>query len=322
MKNILVSGASGIVGYGILKSLKKYPNKYNLIGTTIYNDSIAPAFCDIFELAIPTNSDEYISWLCETIKKHEIDIVIPSIETDMYFWNEHRKEIEKAGAYPLLNNHELIDLCNDKWEFYKKLVDVIPEYLIPTTDKLDENIFGFPYILKPKKGFGSKGIIRIKDENDFEVYKDQINSTLIMQPIIGSDDKEYTVSAFFDNEHNLIEFLSLKRKLSINGYTEVAEVDSYDFSNILTTIAKYVKPIGPTNFQFRLDKNLKMRLLEINPRISSATSIRASLGYNESKMSVDYFLDHKRPTKIDKEVIKHAKAIRYVEEYIIDDCTN
>jgi carbamoyl-phosphate synthase large subunit len=61
MKTILVSGASGVVGYGILKSLRNASNGYRLIGTTIYNDSVAPAFCDIFELAPPTQDKNYLS---------------------------------------------------------------------------------------------------------------------------------------------------------------------------------------------------------------------------------------------------------------------
>jgi len=41
MKNILVSGASGIIGYGILRSLRLSGIPYKLIGTTIYPDSAA-----------------------------------------------------------------------------------------------------------------------------------------------------------------------------------------------------------------------------------------------------------------------------------------
>jgi len=52
---ILVSGASGLVGYGILKSLKGH----TLIGTTIYDFSIAPAFCQA-EKVLQTNDTKYI----------------------------------------------------------------------------------------------------------------------------------------------------------------------------------------------------------------------------------------------------------------------
>ena len=65
MKTILVSGASGIVGYGILRSLRKTHKNLTLIGTTIYEDSAAQGFCDIFEKAVRTDDPHYIQWLTE-----------------------------------------------------------------------------------------------------------------------------------------------------------------------------------------------------------------------------------------------------------------
>jgi carbamoyl-phosphate synthase large subunit len=59
-----------------------------------------------------------------------------------------------------------------------------------------------------------------------------------------------------------------------------------------------------------------LKLLEINPRISSATSIRAAFGYNESIMSVDYFLRGKVPMQ---PVVRKGVAIRYAEEHIFYD---
>jgi carbamoyl-phosphate synthase large subunit len=73
------------------------------------------------------------------------------------------------------------------------------------------------------------------------------------------------------------------------------------------------KPVGPTNFQFRKQDGI-LKLLEINPRISSSTSIRTGFGYNESLMAVEYFLENKTPVQ---PVIKKGKAIRYTEDLFI-----
>jgi carbamoyl-phosphate synthase large subunit len=315
MKTILVSGASGIVGYGILRSLRKSKDDYKLIGTTIYDFSIAPAFCDIFEKALPTNHPDYMDWLCDIIKKHSIDMIIPGIECDMFLWNKEREKIKLLGAFPLLNNPELIELCKDKWEFYKELIVKNSEYAISTTIDADFATFSTPFLLKPKRGFGSKGIIKISKEEEFATHKHKLGRELMMQPIVGSDDEEYTVSAFFDHSSQIIDYISMKRKLSNEGFTNEAVVSCFDFSKILNNLSEVFKPIGPTNFQFRVDGE-SMKLLEINPRISSSTSIRAAFGYNESVMSVDYFLDNKIPVKIDKEKIKNKRAIRYMEDYI------
>lgn len=315
VKTILVSGASGIVGYGILRSLRKNQNNYRLIGTTIHDYSVAPAFCDIFEKALPTDKPGYIDWLCNVIKKHSVDMLIAGIEADMFQWNKYREKISLTGTFILLNNSKLIDLCHDKWLFYRELIVENESIAIPTVIEGNFNTFPTPFLLKPKRGYGSKGIIKIRNENDFINHKEKIGSDYIIQPIVGNDDEEYTVSAFFDNDSQLIDYFSLKRKLSVDGFTQEAQVVDFDFEEIISNLAKTFKPIGPTNFQFRIDDK-KVWLLEINPRISSATSIRASLGYNESEMSINYFLDKKVPTRIDKTKIIGKRAIRYMEDYI------
>ena len=55
------------------------------------------------------------------------------------------------------------------------------------------------------------------------------------------------------------------------------------------------------------------KLLEINPRISSSTSIRAAFGYNESAMAVDYFLERRTPCQ---PAIRRGEAVRYTDEQI------
>ena len=121
MKTIPVSGASGIVGYGILRTLQRTGKPLTLIGTTIYDDSVAPGFCDIFELAPPTADAAYMGWLLKTIANYQVDLIIPGIEIDMYKWVDHVPEIERSGAIALLNEVELIHLCKDKWAFYENL---------------------------------------------------------------------------------------------------------------------------------------------------------------------------------------------------------
>jgi carbamoyl-phosphate synthase large subunit len=323
MKTILVSGASGIVGYGTLKSLRNAGLDYKLIGTSIYTDSVAPAFCDIFLEAPLTTSNQYIDWLTEVIQKNKVDMIIPGIEADMIEWNKQRQRLEESGAKLLLNNPELIELCSDKWSFYEKLSSTgsnlaIESSLTGTFESLKES-FGLPFLLKPRKGFASKGIVTVDSENVFTAHQQTLGSVVMAQPIIGNRDEEYTVSAFFDNNSKLLCFMGLKRKLSSEGFTEKAQVvDLPGVREAIEELSNLFKPVGPTNFQFRVHKD-QLKLLEINPRISSATSIRAAFGYNESMMSVEYFLNNIIPVQ---PVIRQGYAVRYTEEYIFYDSNN
>jgi carbamoyl-phosphate synthase large subunit len=99
------------------------------------------------------------------------------------------------------------------------------------------------------------------------------------------------------------------------GYTESAEtVDNSDrFEKAISDLALIFKPAGPTNFQFRIDKNNELKLLEINPRISSSTSIRTAFGFNESVMCIEYFLEGK---KITQPKLKKGRVIRYSEDAV------
>lgn len=317
MRNILVSGASGIVGYGTLRSLNSSGKDLTLIGTSIYEDSVAQAFCDIFEKALPTNDERYIEWLISIIKKHKIDLIIPGIEADLYNWAQNVEIIEKTGVKVLLNNHTLLDLCKDKWAFYKALSKINSPYLIKTSLDTDYNLifakFGLPFILKPKRGFASKGIVKITNEKEFELYKDQIGDNLIVQEFVGSEEEEYTTSAFCDGKGSYYAKMTLKRKLAKDGYTDRAETcELNNIDEVLSHFCDYLKPIGPTNFQFRKHNGV-LKLLEINPRISSSTSIRTAFGYNESEMAVNFFLENTEPTQ---PKLKSGKAVRFTDDKI------
>lgn len=318
MKNILVSGASGIVGYGILKSLKMNKEKYQLIGTSIYEDSIAEAFCDIFIKAIPTTDKNYINWLISMIEKNKIDMIIPGIEIDMKVWSKNRKILEKTGTIVLINKTSLIELCSDKWKFYTYMQEHnIPYSIKSSLDNNYENLvndLGETLLAKPRCGFGSKGIIKIENQTTFDSLQKDIAINLMIQEYVGSDDEEYSCSAFCDGEGSFISLIILKRKLSKDGFTEKAlVVDNESINDAIADLCRHFKPIGPTNFQFRKCTNNELKLLEINPRISSSTSIRSAFNYNESVMSVNYFLERK---KISKPFVRKGKAIRYTEDFI------
>lgn len=318
MIKVLVSGASGIVGYGILRSLRKSGENFQLIGTTIYKDTAAEIFSDVCEQAVATNDPNYMDWLINIIQKYQIDIIIPGLEVDLLKWAEHIPEIEKCGAKAVLNNQELIFLCQDKWKFYEKLAGFKSPYAIETTLNADfdhlAKQFGLPFLLKPRCGMGSKGIVRIADRNSFLNHQNDLGSILMAQPIVGNDDDEYTTSAFCDGKGGYYASMTLKRKLSESGYTEVAEVILMkEIDEALLELCKYFKPVGPTNFQFRMHKGV-LKLLEINPRMSSSTSLRTAFGYNENVMAIDYYLKNKNPKQ---PLIKKGRAIRYTEDYII-----
>ena len=320
MTTILVSGASGIVGYGILRSLKMSKRPMRLIGISIYTDSVAPGFCDVFEQVPRTDASDYLDRLLALLRKHHVDVAIPGIDADMYKWADRLADIEAAGTKVVMNSLDLISRCSDKWEFYQRQLELKLPYAIPSHLKMDFDFLkercGLPFLLKPRRGFGSKGIVVVETAEQFAKIDPATKATLMAQPIVGRDDEEFTVSAFCDGRGSYSAIMALRRKLSKDGFTEKAEVtDEAAFSEAVRDLCKAFSPVGPTNFQFRRT-NHGLKLLEINPRISSSTSIRAAFGYNESLMAVEMAIENRTPAQPD---IKRGRAVRYTEDHIFYD---
>lgn len=167
--------------------------------------------------------------------------------------------------------------------------------------------------MKPRRSYASKGIVKINDKDDFDYWKKKVKDQFMVQPIIGDNEHEFTVGTFGFGDGNITNSIILKRKLSGEGATAKATVyfDS-KLEEIVKELSQLLKPIGPTNFQFR-KQNDKYYLLEINPRISSSTSIRYAFGFNEAEMCMEYFVEKKIPAS--RKVVS-GSCVRYICDWI------
>lgn len=313
--NILVTGVGAIIGYGIINSLKQSNEKnIRIIGMDIFDDAYGQFFCDAFYVAERADSDNYIPFLLDLIEKENIDLIIPGIEQDMYKISLHKDIIPTKIV---LNNDLLISLSKDKLYTYQYLKENTALSLIPTLHQssYDECVaqLGSPFLLKPRSSYASKGIHIIYTQEEFDWYNKK-NDKNIFQRIIGQKEEEYTVSIFGDGEGNILDFVILKRLLAPSGATDKAQVIANDtnIEGYIKSLCEVLKPIGPTNIQIRKEGE-KVYLLEVNPRISSACSIRTAAGYNEPEHCINFFIKGQKLLEIQPK--KPIRAIRYIADY-------
>ena len=319
--NILVTGVGAVIGQGVIKSLKiasKGSKQFNIVGLDKNPDSAGRSWCDNFfhKPEVSEDSIKYLNFWKDLLVKESIDLVIPGIEEDVFFLSENRKVLSKMSILQL-NSNQIVNLCKDKWKTYQFLkstdVEVIPTLKLENTWYSVRKYLGdLPFLIKPRRGNGSRGIHIIDKKKDFIYWKSKLrsNSMIIQKYIQGV---EFTVSSFGFDEDFLKPFI-FRRKLNNTGSTQWAQIE--ENSDIDVSIKKIFEKInfqGPTNFQFILDCS-KLFLLEINPRISSSTSMRAQFGYNESLYCVDHYLKKK---KIEVSCLKKGKVVRFYEDQVI-----
>ena len=323
MTTVLVTGVGAIIGYGILRSFRTLEENIRLIGTDIYQNAVGQKWTDHFVVAPLTSSENYLSWLENVIVENNVDLVIPCIEQDVKFYSANREFFRGLKVSVALNDENLIDLSDDKWLMNEEIIKVNKAYAIPSSldtnfDRLS-NLYGLPFLLKPRKGYASKGIERVHNVDEFSKFVDKIGTDLMVQEIVGCDDKEYTVAVFGDGLGNISASITFRRELANDGSTAKAWVQQHNsLDAAVSLLCAHFKPIGPTNLQFRRTADA-WKLLEINPRVSSTTSIRTSFGYNEARMCLSYYLEGKKITQPD---ISLGFAARYIEDCIVHDRDN
>jgi len=318
LTTVLVTGVGAIIGYGILRALRAARPDIYLIAADIYPDAVGQAWADRFEHAPLTSSAEYAAWLRGIVTRHNVDLVIPGIEQDSHFLSDHRNGF--SGVRMVLNDQHLVDIGKDKLALHEALVahadEARIESLTAGTYEALRDRLGLPFLLKPRRSYASKGIVMVKAPLDFEPHADRLGSVLIAQPLVGDDAEEYTVGAFGDGSGQVLAQIAMRRRLSPQGSTDKAwVVKDSGLEGVVARLFSLFKPIGPTNLQFR-KAGTDWKLLEINPRISSSTSIRAAFGYNEAEMCVSYYLEG---ATITQPTIRQGSAVRYIEDWVSYD---
>jgi carbamoyl-phosphate synthase large subunit len=276
-------------------------------------------WCDGFVVACPASAAGYGDFIRKTVATHSVDLLIPGIEQDMFRLSADRESLADCGAVLALNASDLIETAADKWQTHLVLtragLPTIPSRIDGDFAELREAL-GLPFLLKPRRSYASKGIRHIRDARDLAYWRAQAGDQFMAQAIVGADDAEYTVGAFGYGDGTSSRQIALRRRLSGEGATAAARVElPAGLEEAVSRLVRLFRPVGPTNFQFRKHGG-PFLLLEINPRISSSTSLRAAFGFNEAAMCLDYYLRGARP---DCAELRSGFAVRYIEDLVYYD---
>lgn len=317
--NILVTGVGAIIGQGIVEALRSCNADVCVIGLDRSPHTVGSHLCDVF-ICKPSHDEEsaaYLEFWRQVLVSHRIDLVLPGIESDVLFLDQHRHVLGQLSKLAI-NTPGMLNVCCNKLVTYDELASLdiarIPTLSASATADLGALGRG-PYVLKPCIGNGSRGIHIVESQIDYQrAFSECDDKDYIIQPYLGDPDHEYTASAFGLGSGRSLTPIVFRRLLSSAGYTNYVEVESCEsIAASIDTLSRHLQPVGPTNYQFRLHEG-QYYLLEINPRFSSSTSLKAAFGYNEPSMCIYYFLQQQTPPEPD---ILKGRAWRKISDVIL-----
>lgn len=275
-KSILVSGASGDIGIGIGRILTS-ANFSMVYGCDINTDSWGLCvFKEVFQI-VRADSTTYLKDLKSLIYDLEIDLFIPSSESEIKVLNEYPSSLEDLlGCQVLITNEETICISLDKLATsnFLKSNGLLYPWTIRSSDAAPKE---FPCIYKPISGQGSKGLEIIKDVSRLSALDNK--DGYIFQELLEPEEQEFTCGVF-RSKSGETRVINIKRTLS-GGFTgKGTVVENTEIVKYVTDIGEALNVRGSINMQLRYTSKGPI-LFEINPRISSTVVFRHKLGFTD-----------------------------------------
>lgn len=247
-----------------------------IYGADMAGTAPALVFCDFTRIICGMREAQYIDELLNICKNDCIDIIIPTIDTDLMILSQNRDRFEQIGTRVLISRPEMIAICRDKnytadffiscglkapktYNDYKKYPDI------------------YPCFIKPKDGSSSINAFKVNDYEELVVYADKIEDYVI-QPFISG--KEYTVDIFCDFAGNPI-YITPRERIAVRA-GEVLKTQIFMDETLIEESKKIIekfRPCGPMTVQvIRQTDTNEDYFIEINPRYGGGAPLSMKAG--------------------------------------------
>ena len=275
---ILVTGVGRRVE--LMQAFRQAALKLNinlkLYGADMAGTAPALAYCDYTRKVCAMRDPRYIQQLVNICVEDKIDLVMPTIDTDLLILSQNVESFEAVGTKVLISKPDKILVCRDKnntGDFFVSCGLKAPL----TYNNYKEYDGGFPCFIKPKDGSSSINAFKVEDAEKLAVYAGQIEDYII-QPFIAG--REFTIDIFCDFDGNPI-YITPRERMQVRA-GEVLKTQIYMDETMIEEakkLCKTFKPCGPMTVQLIQDKNTGDNYyIEINPRYGGGAPLSMKSG--------------------------------------------
>jgi len=251
----------------------------------------ALAYCDFTRKVCGMKEASYISELTEICRKDKIDLLIPTIDTDLLVLAERKAEIEAVGTIVLISAPDKIRICRDKNNTSQFFVDCGLKAPMPVNDYRLYN-GDFPAFIKPKDGSSSINAFKVDTPEELPVYAEQIED-YIVQPFVAGT--EYTIDIFCDFNGEPV-YIVPRERMQVRAGEVLKTKICLDRKMIeeAKALIKEFKPCGPMTVQLiRDDKTREDFYIEINPRYGGGAPLSMKAGARSAETVLKMLLGEK-----------------------------
>lgn len=246
-----------------------------IYGADMIGTAPALAYCDYTRKVVAMRDPWYIQNLLDICVADNIDLLIPTIDTDLLVLAENKEKFEAIGIRVMISAPDKIRICRDKNNTSQFFVDCGLHAPMPVND-WKEYKSGFPAFIKPKDGSSSINAFKVENEKELVIYAGQVDG-YIVQPFVSG--KEYTIDIFCDWIGNPISIVPRERLLVRAGEVLKTRIElNQTMIEESKALCKAFKPCGPITVQLIRDDEGIDWYIEINPRFGGGAPLSMKAG--------------------------------------------
>ena len=245
-------------------------------------DLTAPAlvFCDAVRQTVRMRDAGYIDNLLQICQDDSIDLIIPTIDTDLLVLSENEGKFETIGTQVLISAPDKIRICRDKNLTSQFFIDcgLKAPLTVNNIDDWKKQGGTYPAFIKPKDGSSSINAFKVKNEDELRFYANKIGEdNYIIQPFISG--QEYTIDIFCDFDGEPI-YITPRKRLQVRSGEVLKTQICLDETLIEESqkLCSAFKPCGPLAVQAIRDEDGVDWFIEINPRFGGGSPLSMKAG--------------------------------------------
>lgn len=322
--SILITGVGSPLGQSIHKALKISKLPLRLLLMDSYSFSMASCLNEISCKSAPVRSPDFIDHFTSYVKSQGIQGVFWGTEVELNHYLLHKDifQSKTPNTFYFADPSKLATDFQDKYllvRFLEKNKIPAPMSAIKGDQKGLNDLVemkGFPLIVKPRRGASSVGF-RVASSSA-ELFATLTDSDLV-QETLSPADAEYTVGIYCDRTGRVVADTVIKRELKFGLTYKGIVLKDAEISAYCRNVAQTAKIGMSINIQL-IKTSQGPKLFELNPRLSSTTSVRAHFGVNEPELAIR---EHILGQSLEPRASRNGAVLRFWEEKYLaeDDCT-
>jgi carbamoyl-phosphate synthase large subunit len=279
--NILISSAGrrvALIGC-FRQSLKHLSLSSHVMAIDAATQSAAGQIADQFMLVPRCTDPGFMDAVLEICKGEHIDLLVPTIDTELKVYAAARKRFESSGVRVVISDPLTIAICEDKFETHAWLaVNGFPTPRQSTPQCVLDNSrdWTFPLIAKPRAGSASVGVVRIRSISELLSLSDR-EDLVIEEIALGC---EYTINVYVNLDGQCISAVPHRRlEVRAGEVSKGITVKNRALMRLGCEIAEKLPGArGPLNIQCFLADSGDIRVIEINPRFGGGYPLAHEAG--------------------------------------------